>query len=364
MVRKYLAGIWARLDPFIVGVLVRVLQIAPAEFLAWYFRLFLRAWEKKGRHWITFHTRPKATDELEIEQAQYCPNVHPRTAVAVVIQGPLVQEDNFTFETVRLYQRSFKDAIVVVSTWSDAKEEQLARVRDLDVVVLANQKPRHAGYCNLNYQLVSSLAGVTEAKRLGAEYVLKTRSDQRLHAKNLAAHLLSLLGAFPLKAAGQSERIIALSHTVKYIPYHVCDFAVFGHVSDMEVYWSAEPDQRSPVGNQPCQNTVRDWMQRQPPEVYLGSQFLKNTGWPLQWTISDSLRAYASRFCIIDYEMLDIYWPKHARHLEYRHRCYRSTTRQGLTYLEWLSLVQQGVTLNPAIETILDASNDGTVPVR
>ena len=101
---------------------------------------------------------------------------------------------------------------IIVSTWDDESAIQLQRLRDEGVDVLENRKPGFAGISHINYQIVSSLAGIRRAARFGVEYVLKTRTDQRLYAPNIAEYLCNLLDVFPVaKGYQQNKRIIGVS---------------------------------------------------------------------------------------------------------------------------------------------------------
>jgi hypothetical protein len=75
------------------------------------------------------------------------------------------------------------------------------------------------------------------------------------------------------------------------------------------------------------------------PEVRFCSEFLTRTGWTPKWTLSDSWRAFSRRFCIADYEALDLYWPKYDPHAEFRTRVYRNRITEFLNFADWLSLV-------------------------
>ena len=52
---------------------------------------------------ITFHRRPKRAISVS---TQSCGSEQSKS-VAIVMQGPLVYKDNFTLETVKIYQRQF-----------------------------------------------------------------------------------------------------------------------------------------------------------------------------------------------------------------------------------------------------------------
>ena len=88
--------------------------------------------------------------------------------------------------------------------------------------IIKNKKPANFGIDNVNLHYVTSSAGMLAAQELGAEYALKTRTDQRIYHPSLDAYLFSLMEAFPLsgKIQKQRKRLIAISlNTFKYRMY-------------------------------------------------------------------------------------------------------------------------------------------------
>ena len=52
---------------------------------------------------LTYHLRPKYADDVNTVSA----NPIEAGQLAVIIQGPLILENNFTIESIRLYQKIF-----------------------------------------------------------------------------------------------------------------------------------------------------------------------------------------------------------------------------------------------------------------
>ena len=204
--------------------------------------------------------------------------------------------------------------------------------------VLQNEKPKELGQQNINLQLVSSLAGVRKAKELGAEYVLKTRTDQRMYGPNAMEFLWSALQAFPLKETSQQKkRIVGVSlNSFKYRQYGISDMNIFGSVEDMERYWSAPHDALGDDTTGPKSLPVHL------PEVYLVASFLKTIGRELAWNLEDSWEAIVDHFVIVDKESLDLYWYKYARMREYKYSQYKGMTNSfELGFREWLNVYMQ-----------------------
>ena len=86
---------------------------------------------------------------------------------AIIMQGPLVREDDFTLETVKIYEKLFPGTVIIVSTWEDSAEEYVKKLSELsNCIVLLNEPPKFSGILNLNMQVVSTLAGIKKAKEL------------------------------------------------------------------------------------------------------------------------------------------------------------------------------------------------------
>ncbi len=151
--------------------------------------------------------RPKYASQIPAQQELSA--VQKRTAI--IMQGPLVKEQNFTLETVKCYKKLFPGAAVIVSTWDTEDAELLQTLRNQEncrVVTLA--LPKHSGILNLNYQVASTMAGIRQAVELSKEYVFKTRSDHRFLKPGLLDYMVSLCENFPLESGtnGQTQRII------------------------------------------------------------------------------------------------------------------------------------------------------------
>ena len=80
-----------------------------------------------GRGYLSWHRRPK-----KLEDWRKLPVVSSKadySDVAIVMQGVVDRQDEFTFETLRIYQYFFPGAILILSTWSDTDSRMLDRAR-------------------------------------------------------------------------------------------------------------------------------------------------------------------------------------------------------------------------------------------
>lgn len=277
---------------------------------------------------FTFHLRPKMAKQIGSVSDKL--NHYPK--VAIVIQGPIIYDQNFTLETIKIYKKLFPFTIIILSTWIYEDAKYVEKLKMEGIEVLLNVVPEEKGVQNINYQIVSSFNGINKAKELGAEYVMKTRTDIRIYEKNSIEFLLNILNYFPVKGGfKQNKRIIGLSlNSFKYRLYGLSDINLFGEINDMLLYWSTALDKNGSAFEQMKVGLC---------EVYLAIQFLKKVGKNIDWTLKDSWQAYADNFCIVDKQSLDVYWYKYARMKEYRYVRYGAARNdQEITFTEWFNI--------------------------
>ena len=70
--------------------------------------------------------------------------------VAIVMQGPIIIKDNFTFETLSIYKKRYPKVLLVLSTWDDYLEKDLKKFTDIGIEVLKNKKPKYYKYRQTN----------------------------------------------------------------------------------------------------------------------------------------------------------------------------------------------------------------------
>ncbi len=277
----------------------------------------------RGR-FITVHTRPMYPKPSHYRATETSADAR----CAIVMQGPLRHEDDFTFETVKLYRHHYPAATIILSTWEGEDVSKFQAFEGKRFVVVKSAKPSFPGPHNINMQIVGTKAGIEEASRLGLAYTLKTRTDQRMHAINALLFMQNLLEQFPvLGTKKQSKRIASINTgTSKVRLYYFSDLFMFGDTHDMHTYWSpdliTDPSVRTPTFL---------------PEGYLVEQFLEKTGRDTKHTMEDYLAFMGERGIIIDNEAVDVYWPKYASiWREYRFRNYFAPTLE-VTFKTWLN---------------------------
>ena len=325
-------------------------------------KYFFNLLERKTNAFFTMHFRPKTSVGINTQSDR----LKREPKLGLVIQGPIIKENDFTLESLKLYHKHFGETIFILSVWDDENQTYLQKFKalELETVIILNAKPAYAGQSNINYQIVSSLAGIKKAQALGCEYVLKTRTDQRIYAPNVKEFLLNIIAAFPVRGVwAQKQRIVGLSlNTYKYRPYGLSDMTLFGQIDDMLLYWSVALDQR-PIADK-VENTSRAFYNLRICEMYLLTEFLQAIGRPIDWTIKDSWRVYADHLCVVDQQSLDLYWFKYLRYYEYRRLDYGAIRNcRVMTFGEWFNLYQGLDNKVHAPEEAMDAPFDGEIKI-
>lgn len=307
--------------------------------------------ERKEPLFYSAHFRPERAAQIGTQSDL----LQQEPGFAIVMQGPLHKERDFTLETIRIYKKNFAGSTIILSTWEDEDAAVLRAAEEEGAALLLNAMPHFRGYHNINCQILSAYAGIQKAKKLGAVYVLKTRTDQRIYAPNCKEFLINMLHAFPVaQGFRQKKRLISTSfNTAKYRPYSLSDMLLCGDVDDMLLFWGCAHDSRELPGILSAR-TIREWLTYRVCEVYLVTEFLNAIGREPRWTLEDGWKVYADHFCIVDQESLDLYWPKYGRHLAQRALSYdRIRNNQELTFKEWFNLYS-GLQNKAIPEEVLD----------
>ena len=197
---------------------------------------------ENSQYQLAFRKIPKKYDDVPM--LDYRTNI----SYAIVMQGPIRAEENFTLTTVKYYKRAFPQAHIIVSTWDDESKDIIEQIEKAGAYVVLNSKPECTGTLMVNYQLVNSLGGIKKAAELGAEYIAKTRTDQKICRLHFLDYCTALLQNFPNQSDESKEngRIVTLSMTYGnlFYPYLISDFFYFGKTSDMLKLFSIPLDTR------------------------------------------------------------------------------------------------------------------------
>ena len=96
----------------------------------------------------------------------------------------LNNDNNFTFETIKLYKKNIPNAKIIFSTWELPKALE-RELKELNVSVIVNQKPKNPGIFNINLQIATSKSGILLAKKLKDEKVNEIKLGFMIAIKNI-----------------------------------------------------------------------------------------------------------------------------------------------------------------------------------
>jgi len=287
--------------------------------------------KRRDKDWFySQHSRPKYAEQVTVKKTDTCDD----KKIFIVIQGGIRYEDDFTVESIKLYQKLYPGAQIVLSTWDYEKSEVLQQIKELGVDVILSSLPQNSGHGSLNYQRNSTLNGVKYAIEQGAEYILKLRTDQRIYAEECITYMLKLLKLYPVRIQVDAGRLVVCSNgCFKNRLYNVSDMLVFGKALDVLRYYSF------PIDTRTCDDILEgedsiEYSKKRPGEIYISTNYIESLGFKLKWTKEDSEFYFRELFIVVDAETLDWYWPKYTE-MEYRWRNYGNRKHYQYTFKDW-----------------------------
>jgi len=278
----------------------------------------------------------------QIDELQVFKN-HSDTAI--LIQGPIVQDFSFTLETVKLYTRIFPGSPIIVSTWTNESKENRDAIERLGAYLVSSELPSQVGIGSHNLQMTSTHAGVLFSQALGAEFIQKTRTDQRIHNPLAITLMKGLLSYFPLSqqaASHQNSRIVVISFSsFVFRLFGLSDMLHFGKTEDILKYWNGSLDDRGSIDLSKPNPSIVDLADRNIAETYYMTNFLRNTSWDIHLTLENYWDACRERFVIVDAASVDLYWPKHSFQEERWKNYQYPITHQEMDFAFWIGLKDQ-----------------------
>lgn len=189
---------------------------------------------------------------------------------AIILQGPIQYEDDFTLETLYRYRKIYPDTLIILSTWENEPTDLfLFLATSVNVLVIQSPMPQDKGAANIKCQLASTMAGLNTAKEFpNINYAIKTRSDQCIFLPDFLPFLQNMQKTFICTKTELSERLIFLGgwNSMFSFPFRVSDFLVFGALYDLEHYYSCSGYSPYLAQNYELENSinkhVRKWTSR------------------------------------------------------------------------------------------------------
>lgn len=280
---------------------------------------------------------------IKREKYSYHINAHPDVGtfnhkVSIVMQGPIIEKKEFTFETLKLYRKRYPNVKLILSTWDNYDKSLISKFTEIGVEVILNSMPDYFGISNINLQIKSTKAGIFRAKELGFEYCLKTRTDQRIYKHDFILFFMSILSSFKIDHKYLKERLITMSmNTFKYRLYGITDMLMFGNIDDMILYWDVKFDNRK--FNEVDQGiSVYDFSKARLCEVYFSTEFLKKIKFKIDFTIKNYWKSVANFFFVVDTLSIDIFWFKYNRLNERRkYQNEKRKSNEEFYFSDWMN---------------------------
>lgn len=342
------------------SVLEAWLSLLPDSVLNFIQRLSATASRKKNSQLTWLIRRPRDLSKYALDPID---GVLHGPEFAVVMQGPLVLQDEYTEQTLALYRRLHPEIKLILSTWKGESQNVLNRLAQLGIHVVQSDPPAQRGMWNLNLQIISTMAGLRVAKSLGCSFAVKTRTDQRMLRPDFPSTFLGLAEAFSLKSTGiQNGRIqVASMNSYRFRPYSLSDMLVAGALQDLIVYWDLplNDERRTPADYSGI--TLDRFIELRSPEYLLVENYSRRIGRNILNTLEDYHDLVKDSFLIIDQEMLDLTWAKSAWSLEYQDRNYlQKTASENWTFSSWIALRDRPI--SAAVKcSLLETKIDGEI---
>ena len=281
----------SKIKRFVQEIVLRFVYTLDKDFC---FDHVFEKYSEDNPNYITLKTRPKTSQNFKRLSNIITPE---SKKTAIVLQGPVIEKDNFTLESIRIYKKLFPESIIILSTW---KECDLAPFVDL-CHIIEQDKPKEPGKYNLNLQIKSTLSGIILAKKLGADYTLKVRTDQRLYSKNLIPYLLHIL------KTNKNKLIIPGFNSFIFRPYSPSDMIMFGPTQELQLYWNIDYSTLSNLDYTKYLSFYKDLSPET--KIFIHYLYIKNED--ILWTLEDSIVKFKKYFYVLPNEVFDVFWPKY-----------------------------------------------------
>ncbi len=226
--------------------------------------------------------------------------------VAIVIQGPVNYEHNFTLNCLQMYRKKFPNIILILSTWiDDANLSPLrSRIQELNVKVVLSEKPDTPGKQNTNYQITSTQAGIAAARENGARFILKIRTDQAVFYSEIFEYLFSFEKRFG-HAFMENRITITSFNTFLHRLYSPTDQLQWGRIDIMEKFWGVDKMRENEINPHTGDLFF--------PEEYLAINFCKKVMANFDYSAEGYLNLIRNHFVIADESIMQLIWHKRGR---------------------------------------------------
>lgn len=162
--------------------------------------------------------------------------------IGIVIYGPVITENKFTLNSIKLYSRLFEDTNIVLTTNPSPKLASIKNANIPNVKIIENNL--HTGDVlgnDVRSRILNCVSGLNYLRKHDITHAIVIRSDFRLTYDNVSCYLQNLINYYVLDdtVGDQKSRIIICSkNTLRYIPFCFSNDFQFGHINDLLEYWN------------------------------------------------------------------------------------------------------------------------------
>lgn len=213
--------------------------------------------------------------------------------VAICFRG---QPTRMSVMGLQLHRRLFPRSFLIVAVWEKTDAQLIKDISNYCDEIIVMSDIDVPGVGNINRQIIMSQALIKKAAQIGCEYILLARWDFLFFSANIIQKCIKILADAIAPTHGVGQLIIPSIYTRKYHTNHPSDMLLFGHIEDVQRFWSA------PL-IPPGVNIL--------PEVHLARNYCSQLK-ALGIDLCDDRALYTKSLIIRDISWFGVIWLRHA----------------------------------------------------
>jgi hypothetical protein len=265
--------------------------------------------------------------------------------IGIIIQGPIVK---YTLETAKIYRSIYKEIIIIISTDTNLKKDQIEFLKKNRIKYLFNS-PQIKSFQNLISQQLSTLNGLIYLRKKGVKLAIKTRADQRFLNPLFLKHLFYFHKFVDPKF---SKISVTSYNSYKFRPFNLSDFFYFGKVSELIKLFNIDKKIKDKVSNNKFielsnkkifnANTLSEWNKISGAGSLLAFEYVKkkNKKIKVKFNLDHTQKFVFKHYIIIDRDILGLVWYKYNNFLnrDYPSMYGDNELFSNMTFSDWLEM--------------------------
>lgn len=322
---------------FFILRLIKIISFLPSSLKLRFLNEMLKAFNEKD---LTYYYTINYRDKFFKEGKKVSSNNN-----SIIIQGPILRKDNFTINTINLYQKSCKSKIIL-STWeNELSQNEISNLKKRDVKIIINKLPKVAGPSNINFQLKSTSEALKYSLKIGSKFSIKTRTDCRIYLNNFDENLLKFYNYYLKKNSKLKLGSTSLTRAKRL--FGISDIFMFGTTKELLNYFPQCCHQKEFENFKRFLNNIKNKDKNflkdsysVNPENFLNYNYIcKNISKKTNYNSKDYYRCLKNFFLIIDNSVIDFFWYKYNHQLEFRDKEFTNKNLYAfLSHLKWLRI--------------------------